>query len=354
MKTIAAVSIGDPEKNELGVVELLDRPVPEPADYEVRIKVAYAGICGSDAHIVKGNLGPLREAVESMLPMRLGHEISGVVDKVGKSAKEFGFQPGDRITANYTHFCGVCYYCHNGQENFCEHPIPYYDGMSEYVCWHVSQLVKIPDEVPLIDAALTEPLSIAMNAVRTARVRFGSKVTVFGGGGIGLMIVQLARLAGASRVTLFEVVESKRETGLKLGADAAIDPLCEDAVKEALSYTDGGRGYDCIIESSGASSAAKMSLDLYKPEADGVYFSMYDPNFDLSVNMFTKLYMQGIHIHGMMTSSHLFQETASMLGRIDFAPIVQGVYALDQYKEAFRDQLSGKFAKLLIRCNELD
>lgn len=351
MKAITVCTIGDPEQKTVGTVELRDIPNREPGDEEVMVKVAYASICGSDGHVIKGELGPLREMVLSWLPMRLGHEVSGVIEKVGAKAAEMGFKPGDRVTANYTQFCNSCYYCHNGQENYCEHQVPRYEAMAEYITWHMSQIYKLPDGVGLLEAALTEPFSIALNAVQKAQLKLGSKVAVFGAGGIGLMIVQLAKMAGASHVTLFDVVDQKRKMAEQMGADVTIDPRDADAVEKALSYTD-GRGYNAILDASGASSAARMALDIAGPEADIVFFSMYDPNYDLPVNLFVQFYQRGLHLHGMQTSADAFEKTVAMLPRMDLKPLIQKIYQLEEYEQAFADQFSGQYIKLVFQCNE--
>ncbi len=91
------MAIGDPEKKTVGTVGIKDVPIPEPKPEEVRIKIAYASICGSDPHILRGDLGPMREHIMSRLPMRTGHEVSGVIDAVGVAAAAHGFKVGDRV-----------------------------------------------------------------------------------------------------------------------------------------------------------------------------------------------------------------------------------------------------------------
>ena len=106
MKAIALTEYAKVSEHIPGKVELLqcEKPVPGPED--VLIRIAYASICGSDAHVVRGNLTPeLEAAIRSMIPYRMGHEISGVIEDLGEKAKSIGLKAGDRITANYTHFC---------------------------------------------------------------------------------------------------------------------------------------------------------------------------------------------------------------------------------------------------------
>jgi len=351
MKAIHVTAIGDPEVKTIGKTDLWDIPNKEPGDEEVMLKVAYASICGSDGHILRGNLGPLREMVLSWLPMRLGHEVSGVIEKAGKKALELGFKPGDRVTANYVKFCNSCYYCRNGQENLCQHPEFHYEAMGQYVTWHMSQIYKIPEHVSLKDAALTEPLSIALNAVETVNIKMGARVAVMGAGGIGLMAVQLAKMAGASSVSLFDIVDSKLQLGKQLGADMVFNTSDEDCISNAMDYTE-ERGYDNIIETTGNSNVAKMALDLLTMEGHVVYIAMYNENFELPLNLFAQMYQKGLHIHGMQTSADTFEKTVRMLGRVNLSSIIQKTYLLEEHKEAFDAQLTGAYTKIAFKCND--
>lgn len=350
MKALYTISLGEPETHTLGQVELREIPIPEPGEDEVRIKVAYATICGSDARFLKGGLGSDDAFIRSGLPRRMGHEISGVIDKVGPGAERFGWKRGDRVTGNFMHFCNACHYCRSGNEAFCTNGVMHMDAMSEYVVWNVSQLYKLPDSVSLMDGVLTEPLSVSLHAVEMAQVKFGSRVAVFGGGGIGMLAIALANHKGASHITLFEPVEAKRELGLQFGADAAVDPTAPGAVEEAMSYTD-GLGYDAILECSGAASASRMALDILGIDSHAVFFAMYPEKFELGVNLFETMYRRQAHLHGMFNSSDLFYKAVRMLPLINVRPLIQKVYAMEEYEKAFEDQLSGRFAKIAFRIH---
>lgn len=351
MKSLHAMTIGDPAVKSMGTAGLLDVPVPEVGKEQLRIKVAYASICGSDGHTLTGNLGPFRESVMARLPVPMGHEVSGVVESVSPEAAAAGWKVGDRVACNYSHFCGSCYWCRTGRENFCTHPTNYTNGMSEYYVCHMSQAYKVADDVDLKYACLAEPLSIAYGAVEMAKVHMGSRVAIFGGGGIGLMAVQLAKLAGAAYVVLMEPVEAKRELGKSLGADEAWDPIHDDIWEKTMAYT-GGLGFDSVIEASGASSAAMTALKILSRDGNVVYFAMYRTDFDMPVNLFNELYFQQKHIHGMFTTADQFERVIPMLRRVNLEPIVQKVYPLEEYEQAFADQLSGKYAKIVFKCND--
>jgi len=195
VRSLCFTKIGNPETGELGELALLDLPKPVPGPQDVLIKLAYGGICGSDTHTLTGHVGALRELMMQMMPMPEGHEFSGIIEEVGEYAGQIGYKPGDRVVANYVKPCGSCYFCRTHRENFCQHPVNIVGGCADYICVNVSQVYKIPDSLSLKVAALTEPFTIAFNAVKMAKVHPGSRVAVFGGGAIGQMAAQAAKLA---------------------------------------------------------------------------------------------------------------------------------------------------------------
>ena len=354
MKSLVMTKIGDPAQKTIGELELRDFPMPEPGEEDVLIKVAYASICGSDIHFLKGEIGNLYERIKRELPRQIGHEISGTIEKVGAKAGRYGFKPGDKITAFYNEFCNSCCYCREVKEDkkiFCPNRISHHDAMSQYVCWHMSQIYKLPDDADLRDACLTEPLSVAVEAVEKADIGLGARVAIFGGGGIGLMMVQLAKMAGAASVTLIEPVAAKREIALQTGADYAIDPINEDVKARAMEIT-GNMGFDRVLESSGASSAAKAALEIVVNGGHVIYFSMYNPAFEMSFNLFTTFYQKGVTVSGVLFSDRCFERAVRMLPRMDFTNIIQRVHPLADYNKAFDDMKSGQYIKVVLKCND--
>jgi len=353
MKALYLAEMGDPSIKSDGRLILKEDLVPECGPEDVLIKIAYCAICGSDGHSFRGNMGPYTEVIKQMLPMTMGHEMSGIIESVGETAANFGFKPGDRVTANYTKFCGTCHYCRTGRENFCQHPIPNMAGMSELYKCHMSQVYKIPDGVSLKCASLTEPMSIAFGAVEMANVKMGSTVAIFGGGGIGQMAAMLAKNAGAAKVIVFEPVQEKRELVIKLGADGAYDSIHEDVSAITAEIT-GGLGFDCVLEASGAAGAANSALQVLGMDGNLVYFAMYPSTYMQEMNLFTNFYMQQKHVHGMATTADQFLRVIEMLPRIELGALIQKIYTLDEYEQAFADQMSGQFVKILFKCNDIE
>lgn len=348
MKAIVITGIGDPSVKKLGTLDLIETEIPEPGPEDVRIRVAYASICGSDIRYIKGGLGFLEEETLKSLPRRTGHEMSGIIDKVGSEAAKLGWKVGDRVTGNFMHFCNSCRYCRDGKESFCLHPTMHMDAMAEYIVWHMSQIYKIPDEVSLKNAVLTEPLSVALHAVETCEVKFGSRLAISGGGGIGLLCLILAKRKGCAHITMLEPVKEKRDLALELGADAAVDPLDPNANEIALSYTE-GFGYDAIIECSGSPVAAKNMLNLVEVDGHIAYVAQYPESFDLGINLQKFMWFRQTHIHGMFNSNDGFVKTVRMLPKVELDRIIQKVRPITEYNEAFADMLSGGYAKVAFR-----
>lgn len=344
MRCVACVEQGIPEKRIMGRVECIDWPMPKIEDPEdVLIRIEYSSICGSDPHVLTGHF-------PTKLPKGLGHEMSGVIVELGPKATRNGLKVGDRVTGNFVKYCGSCHYCRNGQENLCSVT---FDGFpptqTEYVVWHQSQVYKIPDGVDMMDAALTEPTAIALHMVDQSQIKAGSTVAISGGGGIGLLILQIVRLYGASSVTVIEPMKEKRELALKLGADYVIDPLAED-VRERANEITHGLGYNAVYETSVNLQAAATSLAITGRAGHVVYSAKYPKDAVLPVQLFRDCYFGEKHIHGSLMSPYIFPRTVALLPRLDLRSMIQKVYTLEECQQAYADQLSGKYAKIVFKC----
>ncbi len=351
MKQLFITSVRDFETDTMGTVTAQEVPMPEPEADEIRIKVAYCSICGSDTHILTGSLGELTEMTRSMLPMPFGHELSGVIDKAGPKAEALGYYPGDKVVANYARYCYSCDMCRSGRPNLCPNVQFCMNGMGEYACYHVTQIHKLPQDYDLLTSALIEPLTIALGVAEQAKFSFGKSVAILGAGGIGLMLVQLARLSGASAVTVFDLVEEKRALALEMGADYAFDPREEGSVAKANACS-GGPAYDCVIEGTGAMSAARLTLDLLAPDGNCVYYAMYGEHPYLDVNIHSQFYWDQKHLHGLKMGAGLFPKAIRMAPRLDLGKLIQRVHPLSRYEQAFEDLYTKKYAKVVLKMDE--
>jgi threonine dehydrogenase-like Zn-dependent dehydrogenase len=348
MKAAAVTKIGrlnDPDEAKRGRVEILDFPEQEVGPEDVKIKVAYCAICGSDPHVAEGIFG-------KEVPIGLGHEVSGVVAGLGKKATKKGLKVGDRVAANFLRFCGTCYYCQNGQQQFCTETAEYErPGMAEYVVWHESQVYKLPDGISLKEGCLLEPTAIAVRMMDKMAHKVGARVAVSGGGPIGQLALQLAKMYGGTSLTMIEPIAERREMAKSFGAEHVIDPFNQDVVEEALRIT-GGLGFDAVLEVSGAPSAVGNIPAITAKGGTILYGAMYPGDFEMSLNLFKYCYYNELTITGTYVAPYAFPRALQVLPHLDLKPFTGKVYPLERVAEAYAAQMTGKYPKILIECNE--
>ncbi|KAB0678550.1 zinc-dependent alcohol dehydrogenase family protein [Aureimonas leprariae] len=242
----------------LGKLAVRDVAKPVPKPDEILVKVAACGICGTDRHLFLGEF-------PSRPPVTLGHEFAGTVEAAG--AEVAGFRPGMKVTGDPNIACGRCPECHRGRVNLCRDlqaiGIHRDGGFADYVCLPETQAHRLPDDLDLVHGAFCEPLACSIHGLDIAGIRPGESVVVLGGGLIGLLVVQLARLAGASRVVLVTRSAGKRALGERLGATATVDPSAGDA--HAAICGESGLlpgGADKVIEAAGVRETVEQAPKL--------------------------------------------------------------------------------------------
>lgn len=350
MKTVAVTRIGslrDPDENARGRVEVVDFPEPDLGPEDVRVRVAYSAICGSDPHLAEGYFG-------TDVPIGLGHELSGVVEALGERAHRNGLQVGDRVAGNFLRFCGTCRPCQEGKQQFCEHIQEYNrPGMAETITWHESQLYKLPDSVSLLKGCLLEPTSVAVRIADKTRIRVGDRVAIVGGGPIGQLTLQVMRMAGATSLTMIEPIAERRAMAARHGAEFVIDPVAEDQFARTDEITD-GRGYDVVIDASGSTRAVKGILDIAAKGGTVVYGAMYPAQFEMPLNLSDYLYLKELTLTGVFVSPYAFPRALQILPHLDVDELTAAVFDLDDASEAFAVHVSGVHPKVVIRCNRFE
>jgi len=245
-----------------------DVPEPSVGKDQVKIRVRWCGICGSDVHeyregpmIISKKPHPL---TGKSSPVILGHEFSGDVLAVGEGVRRI--KVGDRVTINCLIYCGSCHFCLEGEYNMCLRLATVglaWDGaFAETVVVPEYTVLKLPDSVTYEMASFAEPLAVAVRAVKRSRLKVGDTTVVVGAGPIGLLVLQAARAAGASRVFAVELIPSRRELAKELGADAVFDPVQVDVGKEIAERTDGLRGnvaFECVGNQSAFDTAVRVT-----------------------------------------------------------------------------------------------
>ncbi|RDV08099.1 alcohol dehydrogenase [Arthrobacter sp. RT-1] len=350
MKTVAVTKIGslrDPDEQVRGRIGLVDFPEPPLGPEDVRIRVAYSAICGSDPHLAEGFFG-------TDVPIGLGHELSGVIEALGERAHRNGLNVGDRVAGNFLRFCGTCTPCRGGQQQFCEHIQEYNrPGMAETVTWHESQVYKLPENVSLLKGCLLEPASVAVRIADKTNIKVGDRVAICGGGPIGQLALQVLKMNGATSLTLIEPIAERREAALRHGADVVIDPVSEDQYQRTDKIT-GGRGFDVVIDASGSARAVRGLLDIAAKGATVVYGAMYPHDFEMPLNLSKHLYLKELTLTGVFVSPYAFPRALQILPYLEVDELTRMVFDLDDAEAAFAMHVSGKHAKVVIRCNPID
>ena len=324
-----------------------DLPVPQAGPGELVVRNKVCGVCGTDVHIYHGEPG----SADVNPPVVLGHEYSGEVVEVGEGVT--GFAVGDHVTVDPNIYCGHCAYCQNGKKQLCPSMeaigVTRDGGFAQYSRIPASQAFKLEPTVPWEAAAMAEPLACCLHGIDLAGIQVGDKVCVVGGGAIGLLMVQLAKLSGASQIVLSEPNEKRRQVGLQLGANAAIDPTRPDAQEAFAQVLDGGA--NVVIECVGNVPAVKSAFQFAGKGATVLLFSVpkVDATFDLPL---FDVYKKELTIKGSFVNPDTHARAVALInsGKVDFGPIITHRFTLDQLPEAIAMQMSDASIKVVVEA----
>jgi len=327
----------------INVVEVEDvlEPVTQPD--QIKVKIAYAGICGTDIEILEGTFGLVKEP---SFPKIEGHEAAGTIVEVG-SATKLGYKVGQRVAMIPAAPCGACYFCRNGQEGFCEHNTMYSGGFAEYGVYGEGQVFPIADDVSFEVGTMLEPLSIALRGNDLARVAPGKSVAILGAGPIGMLTLIVAKHSGAAKILISEPVAYKREFAERLGATVTVDPLNQDLSAAAMEATN-GLGFDAVFDCTGKLEGARQAVHLAGPGGHVVWAAVYPVGGEIPVSPWL-MYEKDLSIHGLFQSPYFLWRANAMLPVLDLKPLISHVYPLDQINQAFDDQIHGRVMKALIK-----
>ena len=307
-----------------------ESPMPKVGAEDVLIQVKACGICGTDVHIYEGDKG----AAEVTPPTILGHEFSGVVAEVGSAVTNV--KVGDRVCIDPNCYCGTCDFCRNGIAHYCTDMIGYgttvNGGFAEYCSVNQRQVYKLGDHTTFEQGAMTEPVACCLHGMDMCNIHPGSSVVIIGGGMIGLLMLQLARLAGAARTALLEPVASKREVAKKLGADICIDPIHED-VKAALAAA-GMTWVNTVIECVGRTSTIEQAIDIVGNKGTVMMFGLTKPDDTISLKPF-EVFKKEIELKASYINPYTQKRALELIdsGRLDVSSMVYAVESLDNLAE---------------------
>ncbi|HXH84935.1 MAG TPA: Zn-dependent alcohol dehydrogenase [Candidatus Tectomicrobia bacterium] len=348
-----------------GRLEVLDVEQEGPRAAEARVRVMAAGVCHSDWHIMNGDW-------QVPLPMVLGHEAAGIVDEVGPGVTTV--RPGDHVVFSFRPHCGRCLYCSIGRSILCDgHASPRWlmlDGthrlrrngqplnqmarigtFAESVVCPAEMLVPIRREMPWPQAALIGCcVPTGWGAVnRCARVEAGASVVVIGCGGVGLNIVQGARLAGAGAIIACDLLDSKLELARTFGATHVINASREPVVDRVRALT-GGRGADYTFDAIGSEATTLQIVDAVRPGGTAVIVGMAPMATRAPIQPYV-MALQEKTIRGTMYGSVRPNLDFPILvdlylsGRLAIDPLVSRTYKLDEINDAFAAMRGGQVAR---------
>jgi L-iditol 2-dehydrogenase len=335
-------------KTEPGFGNLVvqDREEPKVGKDQVKIRVKYAGICGSDIHTYEGHY-------KVKAPVTLGHEFSGEIVELGDHVSEF--QEGDRVTSETTFYiCGRCKYCQTADYNLCPHReglgTQRDGGFAKYLIARKESVHKLPENVDFKSAALTEPLACAHHAVSKATIREKDVAVVLGPGPIGLLTAQVAKSQGATVVIAGLSHDKMRlEKAKALGIDWAVN-IQEENVEKVVGRLTNGYGADLVFECSGAVKAVKTGLELLRKKGQYVQVGIF-PTADISVD-FEKVIQKEIRVVGSRSQNPRDWEPSLALmndGTVNAKALVTHEFEITQWEKAYEVIKSGEAIKVLLR-----
>jgi 2-desacetyl-2-hydroxyethyl bacteriochlorophyllide A dehydrogenase len=316
---------------DIGKIELENKNLTKPGAKEVLIRNRACGVCGTDLHLYHGAPG----SADATPPVVLGHEFSGEVVEVGTEVPDLG--PGDPVTVDPNLACGECFYCRSGERNLCSNltaiGVNFDGGFAQYSLVPFNQVYRFEQPVAFHHAAMAEPLACCLHGIDRVGLLEGQSVAVVGCGAIGLIMVQLAFLAGAGRVFASDPVEKRRHIAERFGA-IPIDPNQKEL--PATLRQDLPEGVDAAIECAGNPRAILQAIESVRRGGTVMLFSV--PEVDAIVQLPAyKVFHGELTILGSFTNPATQGRAVNLisLGRIQLEPLISHRLPLESITEAF-------------------
>lgn len=328
MRALVVTAPGHP-----GSTAVTELPDPRPASDEVVVRVTSCGLCGTDMHLLGGELPAAR------YPVVPGHELTGEIVAVGDAVR--GRTVGERVAVDPNMPCGACHYCRIGRGNLCEDytaiGITRNGGFAEQVAVPARCCHPLPDGLSEAAAGLVEPLSCAVHGLNRLPRRPGEHYLIYGAGTMGLMMAALVRTAGAASVSVVDPNEERLAFAESFGVDAAVP--------------DAGRlgrapGFEVVVDATGVIAAIEDGLGRVRRGGTFLQFGVADPARSASFSPY-RVYHHEIDIIGSMAVHHSFQPAIDVLAAgLDLDPLVSHVYGLDDFDEAVSRFRAGTCRKI--------
>lgn len=311
-----------------------DMPEPEVGEHDVLVQIRACGICGSDIHGFDGSSG------RRVPPLIMGHEASGVAVKTGCAVTKA--KAGDRVTFDSMVSCGQCSFCERDQMNLCNNrrvlgvscnDYRQHGCFAEYTVVPEHIIYKIPDNLLFEHAAMIEPVSVAVHAVKRTPITEDDTAVVVGAGMIGLLVVQALKSAGCGKIIAVDLAEEKLSLAKELGADLGINPNSTDAIQTILKTTDGD-GVDVAMEVVGATPTVQTAIEATRKGGSVTLVGNLAPKVDFPLQ---SVVTRELTIYGTCGSNGEYPECIDLLssGVIKVDPLISATATLDKGAEWF-------------------
>jgi L-iditol 2-dehydrogenase len=309
-------------------LRLHDEQIPVAGEAESLLKVGAIGVCGSDLHwFGEGGIG----SASLPRPLVLGHEFAATVEQ--------GANAGRSVAVDPAIACGRCEFCLEGNPNLCANILfaghtPVDGAFREFMSWPDRCLFPLPDTLDAVDGAMLEPLGVAIQTTDLGKIKPGMAVGVYGSGPVGLLVIQLARISGATQIIATDILPHRLQTARSLGATHAF--LAEEGAEAAqiLSLTH-QRGVDVAIEVAGENSAVETAIESVKPGGCVVLCGIpSDDRISFSAGAARR---KGLTIKLVRRMKHTYPRAIRLVesGLVDVRSLVSHTFALSEYEQAF-------------------
>lgn len=320
-------------------LDIEDFPIPTPSGpFDVQVKVAACGVCGTDVHILEGKF-PIFSP-----PRVIGHEYVGTVTAVGKEVTKLKL--GDRVAVEQGLPCDRCYYCRDGREHQCLNRFAHPGGYAEYTCVLERMCHKLPEGLSFEIASLAEPVACALRALDLTQVRSGDIALVMGGGTIGLIMTQLLLHSGISKVVVSEPVAHRRAIAKEVGA-IPVDPKGENLPAILKRETD-GLGPEYVFDCVGNAKLLEQGIELVQKGGTVFVMGVADPEGVASVRPY-QLFEKELMIKAAYMRPYTFHRAVRWLPHLNLKPLLGLEYPLAETKAAIQGLRQSKGLKILVK-----
>lgn len=327
------------EKECLELQNLPDVPLK---NHEIKVKVSYVGICGTDKHLYKGLPG----SGDANMPVVLGHEISGVVADLGPEVHS-ALKIGDRVAIDPNIPCGFCHYCHEGRPQLCEHNqavgVTRHGGMAEFVNVPETNVYQIPDSLSLKAAAMVEPVSCAVHGLDELEIKSHQTALVIGDGFIGQIFTAMLAAKGLKKIAVSGRNPKKVELLKRIGADEVFNP-------EKVEHTE---TYDVVIECVGLPKTQEQAIASANRGGQVLMFGVSGPDDTINVNSYD-IFFKELTIKGAFINRHAMQDAIELMasGQLDVESLITHDMELKDIPDVLSGRIQEKITKAVVQINK--